>query len=56
MFSCGGSGDYDLNIPLDAKGQYQLQVYANGFAPSIQTFDENDPGGDVRMARTSECQ
>lgn len=56
MFSCNGSGSYALDFPLDANGQYQLQVYADGFAPTIQTFDEMDMPGDVRMARASECQ
>ena len=39
-FSCDGSGSYALNIPLDANGQFKLQVYADGFAPTIQTYDE----------------
>jgi len=56
MFSCDGSGSYDLNIPLDANGQFKLQVYADGFAPEIQRFDEFSPINDVRMARASECQ
>lgn len=56
MFSCDGSGSYALNIPLDTKGQYKLQVYADGFAPTIQTFDEFSPVNDVRMARAVECQ
>ncbi len=56
MFSCDGSGNYALEFPLDASGQFQLQVYANGFAPAVQTFDESDTGGDVRMASTTECQ
>ena len=56
MFSCDGSGSYMLNIPLDANGQFKLQVYADGFAPTIQRFDEFSPDNDVRMARASECQ
>ena len=55
VFSCDGSGNYSLNIPLDAKGQFQLQVYAEGFAPNIQVFDEFKSVNDVRMARSSEC-
>jgi hypothetical protein len=56
MFSCDGSGSYALNIPLDANGQFKLQVYADGFAPTIQTFDEFQSINDVRMARALECQ
>ena len=56
MFSCDGSGSYALNIPLDFNGQFKLQVYADGFAPTIQVFDEFSPTNDVRMARASECQ
>jgi hypothetical protein len=56
MFSCDGSGSYALNIPLDTNGQFKLQVYADGFAPTIQTFDEFQPMNDVQMARAVECQ
>jgi hypothetical protein len=56
MFSCDGSGSYALNIPLDNNGQFKLQVYADGFAPTIQKFDEFQAVNDVRMARTAECQ
>jgi len=56
MFSCDGSGSYALNIPLDTNGQFKLQVYADGFAPTIQTFDEFKTVNDVSMARTVECQ
>jgi hypothetical protein len=56
MFSCDGSGRYNLNIPLDTNGQYKLQVYADGFAPTIQIFDEFQTVNDVRMARATECQ
>ena len=56
MFSCDGSGSYALNIPLDTNGQFKLQVYADGFAPTIQTFDEFQAMNDVRMARAQECQ
>ena len=55
-FSCNDSGSYALAIPLDNKGQFKLQVYADGFAPAIQTFDEFSAVNDVRMARASECQ
>jgi len=56
MFSCDGTGSYSLNIPLDNNGQFKLQVYAGGFAPTIQTFDEFQVINDVRMARAAECQ
>ena len=56
MFSCDGTGSYALNIPLDNNGQFKLQVYADGFAPTIQTFDEFSAANDVRMARAAECQ
>jgi len=55
-FSCDGSGSYALNIPLDSSGQFKLQVYADGFAPNIQRFDEFSAINDVRMARAAECQ
>jgi hypothetical protein len=56
MFTCDGTGNYALNIPLDGNGQFKLQVYADGFAPTIQTFDGFSAVNDVRMARASECQ
>jgi len=56
MFSCDGAGSYALNIPMDNNGQFKLQVYADGFAPTIQTFDEFSAINDVRMARATECQ
>ena len=56
MFSCDGTGSYALNIPLDNNGQFKLQVYADGFAPTIQTFDEFKTTNNVRMARAVECQ
>jgi hypothetical protein len=56
MFTCDGTGSYDLNIPLDRNGQFKLQVYADGFAPTIQVFDEFSPVNIVRMARAAECQ
>jgi len=55
-FTCDGTGNYAANIPLDANGQYKLQVYADGFAPMVQLFDEFSPDNDVRLARASECQ
>ena len=55
QFSCDGTGNYSLNIPLDGNGQFKLQVYADGFAPKVQTFDEFMRVNDVRLARASEC-
>jgi hypothetical protein len=55
QFSCDGTGNYALNIPLDANGQFKLQVYADGFAPEIQVLDEFKRVNDVRLARASEC-
>ena len=55
MFSCDGSGSYALNIPLDTNGQFKLQVYADGFAPNTQIFDEFQAMDDVRMACAVEC-
>jgi hypothetical protein len=56
VFSCDGSGNYKLNIPLDDKGQFKLQVYADGFAPSIMRYDEFSVMNDVRLARAAQCQ
>ncbi len=56
MFSCDGTGSYALNIPLDINGQFKLQVYADGFAPTTQVFDEFKTVNNVRMARATECQ
>lgn len=56
MFSCDGTGSYFLRIPLDDNGQFKLQVYADGFAPSIRTFDEFKTTNLVRLARAVECQ
>ena len=55
-FSCDGAGNYAMTIPLDNNGQFKLQVYADGFAPITQTFDEFQAVNDVRMARSVECQ
>ena len=56
MFSCDGTGSYALDITLDNNGRFKLQVYADGFAPTIQTFDESRAMNDVGMARAAECQ
>ena len=56
MFSCDGAGTYALNVPLDGNGQVKLQVYADGFAPTILNFDEFSASNNVKLARASECQ
>jgi hypothetical protein len=56
MFTCDGTGNYALNIPLDTNGQFKLQVYADGFAPITQRYDEFSVVNDVRMARAVQCQ
>jgi lysophospholipase L1-like esterase len=56
MFSCDGTGSYVLKIPLDTNGQFKLQVYADGFAPTIQKYDEYKTTNNVHMARAIECQ
>ena len=56
MFTCDGAGNYALNIPLDTNGQFKLQVYADGFAPITQKFDEFNVSNDILMARAVECQ
>jgi hypothetical protein len=56
MFSCDGTGNYSLRIPLDNNGQFKLQVYADGFAPWTGRFDEFKTTNVVRMARATECQ
>jgi len=55
-FTCDSTGSYAANIPLDANGQYKLQVYAQGFAPMVQAFDEFTTNVEVRLARAAECQ
>jgi hypothetical protein len=55
-FTCDSTGTYSANIPLDNNGQYKLQVYAQGFAPMVQVFDEFTPDVEVRLARAAECQ
>ena len=33
MFSCGGAGQYSLDVPLDHDGNVTLMVFAAGFKP-----------------------
>lgn len=56
VFSCDGSGNYNMNIPLDGNGQFKLQVYADGFAPYTSRYDEFSLVNDAQMARASECK
>ncbi len=67
MFSCGGSGAYSLNVPLDEKGQITLFAFADGFAPFSATVGQNsfplpvrtriaEPGSPlINMTRAVEC-
>jgi len=55
-FSCDGTGYFTLDFPLDENGLYTLQAYADGFAPSFQTFNEFDYPQEVRMTRSSKCK
>jgi hypothetical protein len=56
MFSCDGNGSYALTFPLDANGQYTLQVFADGFAPVALTYDEFATPGTVQMTSSAECE
>lgn len=56
MFSCDGNGSYALTFPLDANGQYTLQVYADGFAPVSLNYDEFATPGTVQMTSSAECE
>ena len=54
MFSCGGSGSYKLDVPLDSNGFITLQVFASGFAPFKQTLTTGQAiGYNVYMDRDS---
>ena len=55
QFSCDGTGNYKLNVPLDDDGQFKLQVYADGFAPITQRYDDASLTNNVRLARSAEC-
>jgi hypothetical protein len=56
MFSCDGTGSYNLYVPLDLNGQVTVQVFADGFAPYKVKIDEFQPANEVLLARASECQ
>ena len=55
-FSCDDEGTYSLEFPLDTNGQDKLQVYADGFALAVQTFNKFDDPLNVRMEGSSECE
>jgi hypothetical protein len=38
MFSCNGTGAYNLTVPLDAKGTITLYAFASGFSPFKQVL------------------
>lgn len=46
MFSCGGAGQYSLDVPLDSDGDVTLMVFAAGFKPYkvIADPDTDDDG------------
>jgi len=52
MFSCGGAGNYTLNVPLDSNNLITLQVFASGFAPYRKILTAGQAiGFDVSMQR-----
>ena len=50
------NGDYSVEFPLDSQGQFTRQVYASGFAPSIEKYDQSTTTLDIRLARAAQCQ
>jgi hypothetical protein len=42
MFSCGGAGQYSLDVPLDQDGNVTLMVFAAGFKPFKETAAADD--------------
>ncbi|MCG6899773.1 MAG: S8 family serine peptidase [Gammaproteobacteria bacterium] len=44
-FSCGGTGNYHLYVPLNSNGLITLQVFASGFAPFRQTLNADQAIG-----------
>ncbi|MCP4111955.1 MAG: hypothetical protein GY749_41580 [Desulfobacteraceae bacterium] len=39
MFSCAGQGRYELNVPLDEKGELILYCFVEGFSPFKQVME-----------------
>ena len=57
MFSCNPNGPFSLlDLPTESDGTVKRQVYAQGFASTIQVLDEFQAINDVRMAHAAECQ
>ena len=54
MRTCEVTGSYAGDISLDANRQYKLQVYADGFTPMVQRFDEFRPNVKARLTRALE--
>ncbi len=49
MFSCDGTGAYNLYVPLDSDGRITLFAFADGFAPSSVTLNASEYSLDVHM-------
>ncbi|MDM8521950.1 hypothetical protein QUF80_01125 [Desulfococcaceae bacterium HSG8] len=47
MFSCEGGGEYDLEVPLDDKGEITLFAFCDGLAPFRQVMTEGEAGTDI---------
>ena len=45
-FTCDGTGEYELVVPLDAQGKATAQIFCAGLAPYRQTIT---PSGDVTI-------
>ena len=45
MFSCGGAGQYSLDVPLDQDGNVTLMVFAAGFKPYKRVINSQNPPG-----------
>jgi len=45
MFSCEGSGQYSLDVPLDQDGNVTLMVFAAGFKPYKRVINSQNPPG-----------
>lgn len=55
-FTCNASGDFTMNIPLDASGQFKLQVYADGYAPYTIRLDPQRQASTVLLTHIGACQ
>lgn len=54
MFSCDGTGGYDLGVPLDDQGQVTLFAFADGFAPFGLSGKPSDLPYTIQMAEPSQ--